>query len=105
MKIGFSQPCMKYLYAYRNIAVPSSLITFFCCYHAWMSNTVTALSLLFWVKVITSLILIGYIQLFKSELATFFMNLGMGRLRFYISIFAIDIGIFFVLTVLVLQLR
>ena len=88
---------MKYLYAYRNIFVPANAITLISCYTFWSLDSITTLSVLFWVKVLTTTTLILYIHIFKTEIIVFFMNLGIGILRLYASMFTIDLIVFAIL--------
>ena len=96
---------MKYLYAYRNIAIPSNIVTIIACYTAWQSESISELSLLFWMKLITSMFLVAYIHLFRQHLLYFFMNLGIGRLRFYSGILLIDLSIFVFMVLIITILK
>jgi len=96
---------MRYIYAYLNIAIPSNVITVIACYTAWQSESISELSLLFWMKLITSMFLVTYIHLFRQHLLYFFMNLGMSRLRFYSSILFIDLSIFAFIVLIVTILK
>lgn len=83
---------MKYLYAYRNISIPANAITITCCFYAWDSSS--GVSMLPWVKIISTSVLLLYIHLFRSRVLYFYMNLGMSRQRFYLSVFLVDVMIF-----------
>lgn len=52
----------------------------------------------FWVKVLTSLIIAGYIALFRSEQFIFFNNLGYSRTRIFAYSFSIDFLIWLLMT-------
>lgn len=96
---------MKYLYAYRNIWIPAGLVTITACVEAWRNDSITVIFIFGWVKVITTALLIVYIHLFRDHLVFFFMNLGIGRLKFYASMFTIDMTIYFALITLILISR
>jgi hypothetical protein len=92
---------VKHFYAYRVIALPANLVTIICSFVAWGNSSVTELSLLFWMKLITTLLLIAYIHLFQQNLVFFFMNIGFGRIRFYSVMLIADLLVFSLLTTLV----
>ena len=96
---------MKYFYAYGNISVPSTAVTLICCYYAWDSPSGASVSMLPWVKIISSAVLLLYIHLFKSSVLFFYMNLGMSRQRFYGSILSIDIALFILLITISLLIK
>jgi hypothetical protein len=96
---------MKYLFAYRNIAAPASVITLICCYQIWTSDSSLAVAMMIWVKLITSAGLLAYLHLFKSNVAFFFMNLGVGKSRFYLSIFIIDFIWFSLIATLIILVK
>lgn len=92
---------MKYLYAWRNIAIPANLVTIIACFEIWRNDSLTAVLLLAWVKLFTTLLFITYIHLFRGEIVFFFMNLGMGRWKFYGSMFGIDIVAFAIVVIVI----
>jgi len=102
---SMAAPSMKYLYVYRNIAVPASLVTVLSCFEIWRNESLLAVSVLSWVKIFTTALLILYIHLFREHTVFFFMNLGIGRFKFYVSMFALDMTIFFVLATLILVVK
>lgn len=94
---------MKYLYAYRNIALPANAVTALACYDLWRTPVPSALLYLVWFKLFILAALVGYIHFFRSSVVYFFMNLGLGRLEFYGSIICIDLAIsIFCLTLVLL---
>jgi hypothetical protein len=94
---------MRYVYAYRNIALPANIVSFVLCIGIWTNESLTAVSVLAWVKLFSTALLIAYIYLFKSHIVYFFMNIGISRNRFYASMFIIDM-ILFALLVTVTEL-
>lgn len=100
--VGILHPTrMKYLYAYQNIAVPANIVTITCCYEAWRNDSLTAVGILVWLKLFTTLILITYIHLFRANVVFFFMNLGFGRMSFYLTMLIMDTAFFMALIFLV----
>jgi hypothetical protein len=101
MDIGHSTASMKYLYAYRGIALPANIVTTIAGIYSWNSDSNPEIRMLVWMKLITTAVLLLYIHLFGQHVLFFFMNLGMPPRRFYASMLAVDITIFFlVMTVI-----
>ncbi|MEI9921994.1 MAG: hypothetical protein WDO14_24845 [Bacteroidota bacterium] len=88
---------MRFLYAYRTtIAFPANTISVIACVVAYTTASLSGFLLLFWMKLITSLILIGYTYLFNRKVIFFFMNLGVGERQLYTSVVVIDSLIFII---------
>lgn len=66
---------------YRTVAFPLICISMVCSYQVWLAQTAYFIVPVFWVKIITSLIIGTYIALFRSEQFIFFNNLGYSRTR------------------------
>ena len=96
---------MRYLYAYRNIAIPGNVITLVLSYVALTADSLSGLSILFWIKVITTGVLVLYNYLFNTQITFFFMNIGIGKQRLYSSMFIIDILIFCLALTLTLLIK
>lgn len=84
----------KYLLAYRNIALPSNILTALACYLLWETPTPSSFVYLMWIKVIVLFFLIAYIHFFKTTVGFFFMNLGISKIELYSSMIGIDLIIF-----------
>ena len=85
---------MKVLYAYRTIALPANIVSLIAWIAAKDAESISEISALFWMKVFTEIILIGFVHLFNRHVIFFYMNLGIGERRLYKSIVAIDLAIF-----------
>lgn len=96
---------MKYLFAYRNIALPANAITIVMSYQIFMSGSGSTVTLLIWVKLVTTLALVAYMHLLKSNIVFFFMNLGVGKFQFYSSMYIIDVVIFGLITTVILMVK
>lgn len=84
----------KYLYAYKNIATPSLVITLLLCYNFLTANSSYVIIYLVWMKLASLAALMAYIYFFKSSMLYFFYNLGMTRSFFFASLLMIDMAIF-----------
>ena len=76
---------------YRTVALPLIAISLICCHQVWQAHTMYFMIPVFWVKVLTSLIIGGYIALFRSEQFIFFNNLGYSRTKIFAYSFAFDL--------------
>lgn len=96
---------MKYLYAYRTIAIPSLTVTLlestlFLIYHP----RGYAIIYLLWLKLITLGMLFCYIHFIKPEMLYFYHNLGVSRTGFYTGLVVVDLAFFTAAMALVLSL-
>ena len=78
------------LYSFRLIAVPAIFITLTCAAFLWQSGSVLFLVWLFWTKIITTLLLIGFVYLFRSSAFCFYHNLGLSLRNILIAMILID---------------
>lgn len=86
------------LTCFRLIAIPSLFITLLCGVFLWMSGTPMFLVSLFWTKVITCLLLLVFVYVFRSSGFHFFHNLGFSLRAIFLTMIAIDwLVAFFVL--------
>jgi hypothetical protein len=99
MDIGHSTASMKYLYAYRGIALPANIVTTIAGIYCWNSDSNFEIRMLAWMKLTTTAVLLLYIHLFGQHILFFFMNVGMSPRRFYASMLAIDMTIFSVVMI------
>lgn len=75
---------------YRTVAFPLIFISMVCSFQVWSAQTAYFILPVFWVKIITSLIVGTYIALFRSEQFIFFNNLGYSRTRVLVFSFFFD---------------
>lgn len=75
---------------YRTVAFPLLLITVICAAQVWTSGSAYFVFRVFWMKVITTLIIGIYIAIFRSEQFIFFNNLGYTRTRVFVVGFVLD---------------
>lgn len=97
---------MKYLYAYKTIAVPAVAATLFACYLLWQTDASGyAIIYLLWLKLIVLGGSFCHIYFFKAEMLYFFHNLGLSRRGFYATLAIVDLAVFsVVMTVMMLFL-
>jgi hypothetical protein len=87
---------MKFLFAYRTIALPANFISSIAWIAAKDAESISEIFTLFWVKVFTDIVLVGFTYLFNRHVVFFYMNLGIDERRLYASMVAIDLSIFVV---------
>ncbi|MEJ0034317.1 MAG: hypothetical protein WDO15_30050 [Bacteroidota bacterium] len=92
---------MKFLHAYRTIALPANIVSVIAWIAAKDAESSSEIFTLFWMKVFTEIVLIGFIHLFNKHVIFFYMNLGIGERQLYKSIVAIDLAIFVVVIAIV----
>jgi hypothetical protein len=96
---------MKYRYAYRNIAIPATIVTCLACFNLWLYPSPSVFLYLLWCKLITTALLMAYIHYFRPTVLLFFMNLGIGKTEFYSGIVGIDLLISVVCFAMILILQ
>jgi hypothetical protein len=85
---------MKFLYAYRSIAIPANVVSVIAWIYAVDVESPSEMFTLFWMKAVTLAFTIAFIYIFNRQLVFFYMNLGIGERLLYISMVAIDLAIF-----------
>ncbi|MCW5911373.1 MAG: hypothetical protein KIT62_09880 [Cyclobacteriaceae bacterium] len=78
------------LCCFRLIAIPAVLITIACAAFLWMSGSALFLVSLFWTKVITNVLLAGFVYVFRSSRFCFFHNLGFSLKYILLSMILMD---------------
>lgn len=68
--------CMAF---YRTVAFPLISISLISVFQVWEAQTALFVFRVFWMKLITSLIICAYIALFRAEQFVFYNNLGYSR--------------------------
>jgi hypothetical protein len=84
---------------YRTLAFPLIGITAICAYQVWAAHSVYFVFRVFWVKVLTTVVIGTFIYLFRSEQFVFYNNLGYSRTRLFILAFLFDFLIWIVFMV------
>lgn len=82
---------------YRTVALPLITISLICAHQVWQAQNVYFIVPVFWLKIITSMIIGIFIILFRADQFIFFYNLGYSRVRLFTVSFLFDfmIWIFF----------
>ena len=90
--------CMTF---YRTIALPLIGISLICALQVWQAQSGYFFFRVFWVKIITSILIATYIAMFRNEQFVFYNNLGYSRASVLALVFAADflLWIFFMITV------
>jgi hypothetical protein len=78
---------------YRNFLIPCSAISAIGFSFQFASGSPYFVTITFWMKVITNVLLGLYVHFFKSETLVFYHNLGLTRQQLYGGAFILDIGI------------
>ena len=86
---------------YRTVAFPLITISLICALQVWYANTALFVFRVFWAKIITSMLIAGYIALFRNEQFTFYNNLGYSRARLMVYTFGFDFLIWLVMMFIV----
>jgi|GEM_PF-1046840 len=92
---------------YRGFAIPAMLITLFCCagatisamdqfrQHAVYAGIFRFIAPLFWIKTVTSLILVFYMDWSRANERCFYQNLGIGMNALRGTALILDYLVFF----------
>ncbi len=92
---------------YRGLAIPAVLITLFCCagaflasmnqirQHAGYDGIFMFIAPFFWIKTVTNIILIFYIDRIRANERYFYHNLGIGRSSLWGTTLVVDYLLFF----------
>jgi len=89
---------------YRTLALPLITISLICAFQVLQSRSVYFILFVLWVKILTTVVIGGYIALFRSEQFIFFNNLGYSRVRLLSLTFAFDFSIWILFMVITAQL-
>jgi len=82
---------------YRTVAIPLIAISVVCCFQVWQAQSVYFIIPVFWVKILTSLVIGTYLVIFRSEQFVFYNNLGYSRTRLFAYTFVVDFLIWLLL--------
>lgn len=86
---------------YRNFNWPFTSITLISSYLLFEGSAKDVVYLL-WMKIITSLFIGTYFELFHHKQLYFFYNLGYSKTRLYIGVAIVDLSVWLLLTLSVL---
>jgi len=64
-----------------------------------------AISFLFWLKLFTLAIMLVFVNSYKSKEFYYYQNLGLSKLFLWFTSIAIDLFLFFILLILMVQIR
>lgn len=84
-------PLFQVLLSYRYIAWPSLVITLFTGALLWQACNAYFLINLFWTKLITTALLIGYVWLYRRNDLFFFLNVGLSARAFFVGMLLPDL--------------
>ena len=79
-------------------------ISLFGCYLIWVYGSWQFMITVFWIKIVTNILLGLYILIFHPEQFYFFLNLGYSKMKLYTLTFILDMAIWFVLSVLTIKI-
>lgn len=89
---------------YRTVMISLMGLSVICAYQVWQPQSVYFILPVFWVKIITTVIMGTYIAIFRSEQFIFFNNLGYSRGRIFLYCFMLDFSLWLLLMVVVSQM-
>lgn len=89
---------------YRTLALPLIAISLICAFQVLQSRSVYFILFVLWAKILTTVVIGGYIALFRSEQFIFFNNLGYSRARLFAFSFAVDFFIWVFFMIITVQL-
>jgi len=89
---------------YRNFVWSSAFITIFGCYLIVAHGSWAFIAPVFWMKVLTNIVLGLYTHIFRAEQYCFFLHFGFDKARLYMYTFTLDMMIWLMLSVLTIKL-
>jgi hypothetical protein len=101
-------PCMltiRLIFSfYRSFVLAAWLITLLCMIITY-TNESSLISTLFWFKVLTSALFLYFLNTYKSNEYYYYKNLGISKLKLWISSISIDLIIFILLQAIILKIK
>lgn len=88
---------------YRTVAIPLIAISLITAYQVLVSQSVYFILRVLWIKILTTIVIGGYLALFRSEQFIFFNNLGYSRNRLFAISFAFDFSVWMLFMVVTVQ--
>jgi hypothetical protein len=89
---------------YYNFIFPATFISGLSCYLILREGSAVTAIYMFWMKIISGLLLGVFFHLYGSEQLYFFNNLGYSKERLYISTGMMDMMIWLMATIITIQL-
>jgi hypothetical protein len=89
---------------YRNFVSIASFVTILGCYLVWFSGSWTSITVVFWAKLCTNIVMGLFIYIFNPDQFTFFHNLGFSKFRLFTFTFLIDMFIWGMLSFFTIRL-
>lgn len=86
---------------YKTLALPLIGISLTCGLQVWQAHSVYFILPVFWVKILTSIVIGAYIGLFRSGQFVFYNNLGYSRAYLFIFSFVFDFLIWILIMIAV----
>ena len=74
------------------------------CAYFFIKYGISVFSVLFWFKIITLILIFLYIKNYRHEEYYFYKNLGVGKKKLWTFSFVIDMVIYFIFTIIALNL-
>lgn len=89
---------------YKSFVFTSFIITLSCLsiLYTWGSDTIVVL---LWFKIFTTCLIFYYIHNFKKKDYSYYKNLGLSKIKLWISTIAFDVCIFLILIILTINFR
>jgi len=89
---------------YKTFIIASSVITISSMYLVYMYGP-HIISFLFWFKVFTLGIMLVFVNSYKGKEFYYYQNLGFSKLFLWFTSIGIDLFLFFILLILMVQIR
>ncbi|MBE9468063.1 MAG: hypothetical protein IMY72_07050 [Bacteroidetes bacterium] len=89
---------------YKSYVIASSIITISCMRLIYMYG-IDIFTVLFWFKIVTLGIIVYYINNYKKNEFYYYQSLGLSKLFLWISTIIIDLSLFIILLITMLQIR
>lgn len=94
--LALNRPMRALLTFYKTVAVPLIGITFICALQVLQAQSGYFVVRVFWLKILTSIVIGTYLAIFKAEQFVFYNNLGLSRARLLLLSFLLDFTIWMV---------
>jgi hypothetical protein len=102
--LAFCAPMAVILTFYRNFVWLVNFVTLLGCYLIWLNGSWSFVIVVFWIKLLTNIILGLYIHIFHEDQYAFFQNLGFNKLQLYVFTFILDMTIWAAFSLLTTRL-
>jgi len=89
---------------YRNFIWFVTGISMFGCYMMWLYGSAAFMIFVFWVKIVTNILLGLYVNIFHDSQFYFYYNLGFSRTRLFAATFMLDMLIWILMSVLTITI-